>query len=177
MSYHHFINLRELFQGDLNSKLLEYVISKDFKVLFHATTAEIRKIAHTMAMQKFNSHLPRLQHVKTRIQQHVQDTKRLVVSDKKSDSFANHFVKLVPKARNREKGYQELYQDESRDSLERKSSVMHQDFWYQTTQTMFQRGWRTHNFGHSTGLCAPKLHWGPKFYLFILFSLFGIIYQ
>ena len=36
------------------------------------------------------------QHVKTRIQQHVQDTKKLVLSDKKSDSFANHFAKLVP---------------------------------------------------------------------------------
>ena len=34
--------------------------------------------------------------VKKRMQQHVQDVKRLVVSEKSSDSFATHFANLVP---------------------------------------------------------------------------------
>ena len=51
--------------------------------------------------------------------------------------FCKPLCKACPK-RNREKGHQELYQGESRDSLERKSSVMHQNFWYQMLQTMFQ---------------------------------------
>ena len=34
--------------------------------------------------------------MKKRIQQHVQDTKRLFIDNKKSDSFANHFAQNVP---------------------------------------------------------------------------------
>mmetsp|Transcript_11301 Transcript_11301/g.23135 ORF Transcript_11301/g.23135 Transcript_11301/m.23135 type:complete len:260 (-) Transcript_11301:7-786(-) len=37
------------------------------------------------------------QKVKTRIQQHVQDVKRLVIQGKSSDTFASHFASLVPK--------------------------------------------------------------------------------
>ncbi len=33
MSYHHFSNMRELFQGDLNTKLNRNIISKDFQNL------------------------------------------------------------------------------------------------------------------------------------------------
>jgi hypothetical protein len=33
MPYHRFLNLRELFQGDLNAKLTKNVISKDFQTL------------------------------------------------------------------------------------------------------------------------------------------------
>lgn len=108
MSYHRFLNLRELFQGDLNTKLLKKVVSKDFKdlpcncrnkkgcpylgkcrnsiVVYQATDLVTNKryIGNTQ------------QHVKTRIQQHVQDTKRLFIEGKKSDSFANHFAKNIP---------------------------------------------------------------------------------
>jgi len=37
------------------------------------------------------------QHVKTRMQGHVQDVKNLFINDKSSDSFASHFAALVPK--------------------------------------------------------------------------------
>ena len=109
MSYHHFINLRELFQGDLNSKLLENIISKDFKVLpcncrnkkncpYNGKCRNSIVIYQACCLTTGKKYIGNMQqHVKTRIQQHVQDTKRLVISDKKSDSFANHFAKLVPK--------------------------------------------------------------------------------
>jgi hypothetical protein len=43
------------------------------------------------------------QHVKTRIQQHVRDVKNLVSENKKSDSFAQHFARLIPEKTEREK--------------------------------------------------------------------------
>jgi hypothetical protein len=36
------------------------------------------------------------EHVKTRMQGHVQDVKNLFISDKSSDSFASHFASLIP---------------------------------------------------------------------------------
>jgi hypothetical protein len=36
------------------------------------------------------------QHVKTRMQGHVQDIKKLFINSKHSDSFATHFASLVP---------------------------------------------------------------------------------
>jgi hypothetical protein len=108
MSYHRFSNLRELFQGDLNTKLNSGIISKDFQnlpcncrnkkacayggkcrhsiVVYQATCVQTNKryIGNTQ------------QHVKTRMQGHVQDVKKLFINDKKSDSFATHFASLVP---------------------------------------------------------------------------------
>jgi hypothetical protein len=36
------------------------------------------------------------QHLKKRMQQHFQDVQRLVLTDKRSDSFASHFAQLIP---------------------------------------------------------------------------------
>ena len=101
MFYHQFQNLRELFQGDLNTNILEDVTLLDFEqpcnckkdkciynrncrskiVVYQATCA--------LTSKKYvgNTQQP----VKTRIQQHVQDTRLLFLLGKKSDSFANHF--------------------------------------------------------------------------------------
>ena len=108
MSYHRFSNLRELFQSDLNTKLNSTVISKDFQnlpcncrnkqacsyegkcrhsiVVYQATCLKTNKqyIGNTQ------------QHVKTRLQGHIQDIKNLFINDKSSDSFALHFASLVP---------------------------------------------------------------------------------
>ena len=108
MSYHRFPNLRELFQGDLNKKLLQDVVSKDFQMLpcncrnkmscpYNGKCRTSIVIYQACCLTTGKKYIGNMQqHVKTRIQQHVQDTKRLVLSDKKSDSFANHFAKLVP---------------------------------------------------------------------------------
>jgi len=109
MSYHRFSNVRELFQGDLNTKLNCNVISLDFQnlpcncrnkqacpysgkchnpiVVYQATCLKTNKryIGNTQ------------QHMKTRMQGHVQDVKNLFINDKSSDSFASHFAALVPK--------------------------------------------------------------------------------
>ena len=109
MSYHRFQNLRELFQGNLNTKLLEDVTSLDFdqlpcncrkkdkkciydgncrnKVVVYQTTCALTGKKYVGNTQ---------QPVKTRIQQHVQDTRRLFLLGKRSDSFANHFCQLIP---------------------------------------------------------------------------------
>ena len=108
MSYHRFSNLRELFQGDLNTKLNRNVVSKDFQnlpcncrnkkacpyggkcrhsiVVYQATCLKTNKryLGNTQ------------QHVKTRTQGHVQDVKNLFINGKSSDSFASHFASLVP---------------------------------------------------------------------------------
>jgi hypothetical protein len=108
MAYHRSLNVRDLFQGDLNSKITKGVKSLDFEnldcncrnkqgcpflgkcrnsiVVYQATCQATGKkyIGNTQ------------QHVKTRLSQHVQDTKKLFIDGKRSDSFANHFAKIVP---------------------------------------------------------------------------------
>lgn len=109
MSYHRFPNIRELFQGDLNTKLVEGVNSLDYMdrpcncrvgktncpymgkcrqriVVYKATCLQTNKVYIGNTSQ----------HVKTRIQQHIRDTKDLVCKGKRSDSFAYYFSKLVP---------------------------------------------------------------------------------
>jgi hypothetical protein len=108
MCYHRFANLRELFQADLNSKLMEGVSSKDFEnspcncrnksmcpyfgkcrrkiVVYKATCLQ------TQAVYIGNTQQP----LKLRMQQHVGDVKRLYTIGKQSDSFASHFAKLIP---------------------------------------------------------------------------------
>lgn len=108
MSYHRFLNLRELFQGDLNSKVTKGLTSKDFETLpcncrnkkgcpFLGRCRESIVVYQACCLITGKKYIGNTQqHVKKRIQQHVQDTKQLFINDKKSDSFANHFAKLVP---------------------------------------------------------------------------------
>lgn len=108
MSYHRFLNLRELFQGDLNSKVLKGVESLDFKALpcncrntkacpYQGKCRSSICVYQATCLQTNKKYIGCTQQpVKKRIQQHVQDTKRLFIDDKKSDSFASHFAQLVP---------------------------------------------------------------------------------
>jgi hypothetical protein len=108
MCYHRYGNLRELFQADLTLKLMDGITSKDFEnspcncrnkstcpyfgkcrrkiVVYKATCLQ------TQAVYIGNTQQP----LKLRMQQHVGDVKRLYSTGKQSDSFANHFVKLIP---------------------------------------------------------------------------------
>jgi hypothetical protein len=112
MAYHRFPNVRELLQGDLNAKLNESIRSLDFEVLscncrdkndqgickykskcrtpivVYKATCSVTKMAYIGNTQ---------QHPKKRMQQHNQDVRKLVISGIKSDSFANHFCRFVPK--------------------------------------------------------------------------------
>ncbi len=108
MSYHHFSNIRALFQGDLNTKLNRNIISKDFQELpcncRNKTTCQYGgKCRHsivvyqTTCLQTNKRYIGNTQqHVKTRMQGHVQDIKKLFTESKSSDSFATHFASLVP---------------------------------------------------------------------------------
>jgi hypothetical protein len=114
MSYHRFTNLRELFQGDLTAKINAGLKSIDFEelkcncrksakneknvciyngkcrtsiVVYKATCEQTGKVYIGNTQQ----------HLKKRMQQHVQDVKNLVKKDKKSDSFAAHFAPLIPR--------------------------------------------------------------------------------
>ena len=108
MSYHKFTNLGEIFQGDLNNKLMEGITSKDFMdlkcncmnstkvngncmyggncrksiVIYKATCTECGCYYIGNTQQK----------LKTRMNQHFTDTKNLVNNNKLSDSFAKHFA-------------------------------------------------------------------------------------
>jgi hypothetical protein len=108
MSYHQFSNLRELFQSDLNSKLNHDIISKDFQNLpcncrnkqacpYGGNCRNPIVVYRAKCLMTNKIYLGNTQqHVKSRMQGHVQDVKRLVINDKASDSFASHFAALVP---------------------------------------------------------------------------------
>ena len=108
MSYHRFSNLRELFQGDLNTKLNRNVISKDFQILpcncrnkkacpYGGKCRHSIVVYQTTCLQTNKRYIGNTQqHVKTRTQGHVQDVKKLFIDGKSSDSFASHFASLVP---------------------------------------------------------------------------------
>ena len=108
MSYHRFSNLRELFQGDLNTKLNRGIISKDFenlpcncrnkKACAYGGKCRSSIVVYKAICLKTNKNYigNTQQHLKTRMQGHVQDTKKLFINNKSSDSFAAHFASLVP---------------------------------------------------------------------------------
>ena len=108
MSYRRHRNLREIFQGDLNGKITANVRSLDFlnrpcncrnkekcdyggkcrsQIVVYCANCEITGKKYIGNTQ---------QQVKTRMQQHKQDTKRRFVEEKLSDSFASHFAQLIP---------------------------------------------------------------------------------
>jgi len=109
MSYHRFPNMRELFQGDLNTKLNCNIISLDFQNLpWNCRNKQLcpysgkccnQIVVYQATCLKTNKHYigNTQQHVKTRMQGHVQDIKNLFINEKSSDSFTSHFAALVPK--------------------------------------------------------------------------------
>jgi hypothetical protein len=108
MAYSRFQNIRELFQGDLNAKLTRGITSLDFQLLpcncrnkeacpydGKCRTPIVVYQATCLTTQKKYIGCTQ-QHVKTRMQQHVQDVKNLVTRNHRSDSFAAHFGKIIP---------------------------------------------------------------------------------
>ena len=109
MSYHRFTNIREHFQGDLNSKLNDGLRSLDFEDLdcncrnreacpyggFCRRSIVVYKATCLKTGKQYIGNTQ--QHVKKRIQQHVQDVKQLVLKNKSSDSFASHFACFIPR--------------------------------------------------------------------------------
>ena len=109
MSYHRFNNIRELFQGDLNSKLADGLNSLDFEDLdcncrnreacpYGGRCRRSIVVYRATCLQTGKQYIGNTQqHVKKRLQQHVQDVKALVLQNKQSDSFASHFACFVPR--------------------------------------------------------------------------------
>jgi predicted GIY-YIG superfamily endonuclease len=108
MSYRRFLNLRELFQGDLNSKVTRDVVSLDFANLQCNCRGGIckynDKCRHSIVVYQTKCQVSgkkyvgcTQQHLKKRIQQHENDVKNLYQKGFKSDSFANHFAKNIPR--------------------------------------------------------------------------------
>ena len=109
MSYHRFNNIREHFQGDLNAKLADGLNSLDFEDLdcncrkkelcpYGGRCRRSIVVYKATCLQSGKQYIGNTQqHVKKRMQQHVQDVKSLVVHNKQSDSFASRFASLVPR--------------------------------------------------------------------------------
>ena len=108
MSYHKFSNLREIFQGDLTSKLIQNVNSKDFMDLpcNYNTTLKINRSclynsmcrkpvliykATCICCRRFYIENTQ-QHFKTRINQHVAETRTTANTGKHFNLFAKHFA-------------------------------------------------------------------------------------
>ncbi|KAL3903836.1 MAG: hypothetical protein SGARI_005202, partial [Bacillariaceae sp.] len=108
VSYTRFTNLRECFQGDLNSQLLDSVRSLDFETLdcncknkvacpYRGKCRTSIVVYQATCLTTGKKYIGNTQQkVKTRIQQHIGDTKNLLYRAKKSDSFAEHFARLIP---------------------------------------------------------------------------------
>ena len=108
MSYHRFTNLREIFAGDLTSKLRRGIGSADFlcRPCNCCSSAHIdgkcpyngicrRKCAVYKVQCKLCTAIyigNTQQTVKTRMTQHFGDVRRLISEGKKSDTFAAHFA-------------------------------------------------------------------------------------
>ena len=108
MSYHQFCNVHQLLQEDLGTKLSKNLQSLDFATLpcncpkntkcIYGGKCRTSIVVYKAICEKTGkAYIGNTQQfVKKRMQQHVQDVRRLVISDKSSDSFAAHFANLVP---------------------------------------------------------------------------------
>lgn len=96
MSYHHFQNLRELFQGDLNATIIKGIGSLTFQDLpcncrkkckwAYSDNCRNKIVVYqaTCLITGKNYIGNTQQHVKSRMQQPTQDTKKLVCDDRKT---------------------------------------------------------------------------------------------
>ncbi len=110
MSYHRFPNLRDLFQSDLTSTIIEGVESIDLKVReCNCRTAKRNKcgygdvcrvpvVVYKITCKRTNKvYIGNTQnHLKTRMRGHFQNVKELYKKGKTSDSYARHFAGVVP---------------------------------------------------------------------------------
>jgi thymidylate synthase ThyX len=113
MSYHKFSNLREIFQGVLNRKLMDGIISHDFMDqpcnCNHASkidgkcayNGECRKMCVVYKATCKICNQPYIgqtqQKLKDHMGQHLNDVKKLVTKGTKLDSFASHFAQHCKK--------------------------------------------------------------------------------
>ena len=109
MSYHKFLNLREIFQGDLTNKVLDGVQSMDFmdqdcncntllkvegKCVYKGQCRKSLVIYKVTCKECGECYIGNTQqNLKKRIDQHLGEVVQLVNHGKKSDSFASHFVR------------------------------------------------------------------------------------
>ena len=106
MSYHRFTNLREIFQGDLSSKLIEGVESKDYEILECNCRPPGGKCGYNNvcldSMVIYQVECPvtgkfyignTQQSVKHRMKGHFHDDQMLIAGNKmRSNSYAKHFA-------------------------------------------------------------------------------------
>ena len=107
MSYHKFTNVSEILVNDVNSKLMKGIGSKDFDRLdcncYSSKVngrcvfkSEYRRliVVYKVECKECGMHYigNTQQKLKTRIGQHLNDTRNLVNRGKTSDSFAGHFA-------------------------------------------------------------------------------------
>mmetsp|Transcript_40610 Transcript_40610/g.60223 ORF Transcript_40610/g.60223 Transcript_40610/m.60223 type:complete len:259 (-) Transcript_40610:358-1134(-) len=109
MSYSRHANLRELFQGDLNAKLNKNLLSADFMdrpcncknpdlCPFRGKCRKKIVVYEGKCLNSDKRYRGNTQQfVKIRTQQHVRDVKNLVQYNQRSDAFAYHFAKYVPR--------------------------------------------------------------------------------
>ena len=158
MSYHRFSNMRELFQGDLNTKLNCNVISKDFQELpcncrnknmcpYRGKCHHSIVVYQTTCLQTNKRYIGNTQqHMKTRMQGHVQDVKKLFTDSKSSDSFATHFASLVPQG-TAKKSVKDFVKVKVDYPLARRPTLLCKDLWYQRLQAML-KGMICYNQAH-----------------------------
>ena len=108
MAYSRFPNINELLQGNLNTKLMGCISSRNFltlkcncrkpsSCLYNGLCGQSIVVYQATCLLTRKRYIGNTQqHVKKRMQQHVQDTKNLFVKNKKSDTFASHFTQLIP---------------------------------------------------------------------------------
>jgi hypothetical protein len=113
MSYHKFSNLREIFQGDLNRKLMDGITSRDFQDLpcncYKSSkvdgkciyNGDCRKSCVVYKVTCKLCDLPYIgqtqQKLKVRIGRHLGEVKQRVVEGKKATSFSAHFAQHCTK--------------------------------------------------------------------------------
>ena len=113
MSYHRFSNLRDTFQGDLNRKLMDGVLSCDFmdlpcncnnatkrhgKCVYNGNCRKMCVIYKVTCRKCENFYIGNTQQrMKNHQGQHLDDIKKLVMKGICSDSFAAHFARHCEK--------------------------------------------------------------------------------
>ena len=107
MSCHRFPNVRELLQGDLNTKLPDGIKSLDFDTkdcncrnksncIFKGECRQHIAVCEATCTATGKKHICNTQQpVKRRMHQPMEDAKRLAATGKVLDSFAEHFVELI----------------------------------------------------------------------------------
>ena len=108
MSYHRFSNLRDIFQGDLNRKLMDGVLSCDFmdlpcncnnamkrhgKCVYNGNCRKMCVVYKVTCRKCKYFYIGNMQQrMKNHQGQHLDDIKKLVMKGIHSDSFAEHFA-------------------------------------------------------------------------------------